>query len=173
MTFFNRGDRDRDEDREELISEHRELKVLQGILTEVKSINEFIRTPRVSGVIFVFPSEINKLQQGDNMADLVLNQGQSAPVELHYVDTAGNDLGLVPAGDSPSISTDQPAELGVTVNGSTATLSNANTGNGDVDVNLSGVAKGFTTTAVVTCKGTSTPPPVPAGVKFVFGTPTP
>src|SRR5258708_32437979 len=102
MAFFNRGDRDREEDKEELLSERRKLKVLQDILVEVKSINEFIRTPHPNGVLFVFPSLTNNLQQGDNMADLVLGQGQRAPVELHYVHSARNDLGLGPDADGAS-----------------------------------------------------------------------
>ena len=106
------------------------------------------------------------------MAELVIAQGKSAPVELHYVDGQGNDLGLVPASDSPSITTDQPAELGVSISGSSGTLTNSNTGTGDVDVNLLGSAKGFTTSAVVTCQGAGAGQPVPAGVKFVFPQPT-
>lgn len=128
------------------------------------------------GVKFVFPvtkQSINELLGENKMADVSLKQGQSVPVELHYVDASGNDLGVVPASDSPSISVDQPAELGLSITGGQGTATNTNTGSAAVTVTLTGSAKGFTATATIDCAGAAPPPPAPTGVKFVFGTPTP
>lgn len=135
------------------------------ILQQLKNLNHFLRfLHRPIGVAFFINGE-----RLTNMADLILAQGASKNASLHYVDSAGNDLGQVPPKDNPQITADNPVlGLAPQTDGS-ETLTNANTTTSDVDVNMAGSAGGFNTTAVVTVSGTGvTPPPVPAGVKFVF-----
>src|SRR4051812_914773 len=86
-----------------------------------------LMTPKPHNIKFVFKSHDRK-KETIKMADVTLKQGQSVSVELHYVDASGADLGLVPAGDSPSFSVSDPASLGL----KDGVLSNTNTGNGDV-----------------------------------------
>ena len=160
MSFFKHHHHEEKE--EELLE--KDLSVDRQILRELKSINHFLRfLHRPVGVVLY----INN-QRINNMADLVLAQGATKNASLHYVDSAGNDLGQVPPTDNPQITADN-AVLGLAPqpDGSDA-LSNGNTTTADIDVNMSGSAGGFTTTAVVTVQGTGVTPPVPAGVKFVF-----
>lgn len=161
MTLF---DHHHHEDKEEELLE-KDLSVDRQILQQLKNLNHFLRfLHRPAGVVFYIGNErVNK------MADLVLAQGASKNASLHYVDSAGNDLGQVPPTDNPQISADNTVLVLTAVGDGSQTLTNGNTANPDVDVNMSGLAGGFTTTAVVTVSGTGiTPPPVPAGVKFVF-----
>lgn len=117
------------------------------------------------------PSGVDIIFYGDNgviMADLVLAQGESKVAVLHYT-TAGADSGQVPATDSPQFTVNDPhLTLAPNPDGS-VTISNNNSGNGDVDVILTGSAKGFSKDKTVTCTGLVTPPPPqPDGVDIVF-----
>jgi hypothetical protein len=149
----------------EQLMHHGEIKLLKEILDELKEINYFLHHPKqAAGVAFIFTNE-----KGEKlMADFVLAQGAKVNVSLHYVDSAGNDLGQVPPTDTPTITGDNPALVLTPVGDGSDTGTNGNTTNADINVNLAGAAKGFTTTAVVTVSAAGVTPPVPAGVKFIF-----
>lgn len=106
--------------------------------------------------------------KGEKMADLVLNLGDTKTATLHYL-SKGADLGVVPSSDSPSFTVDDPASISLTVNpDGSVSLKDTHNGDTDVNVNLTGSAKGFTVVKVITCKGVAPPTPVPDAVDIVF-----
>lgn len=140
-----------------------EIRQIKNRLTIIET-QIFSLKPHYSDVDIFFYGD-----DGVNMADLVLAQGESKVAVLHYT-TAGVDSGAVPAADGPSFSVDDPAHLSLVPNpDGSVTITNTNSGTGDVDVQLTGSAKGFSKTKVVTCTGIAAPPPPqPDGVDIVF-----
>lgn len=168
---------------EKYISERSEKHLLYEILHELVEIKKCVckQQPQPNGVRFVVANCLIDERENNIMADLVLGQGQSAPLELHYVFTdpaTGNvtDLGVVPAADAAVVSASD-ASLGLAPNAANSAqvvASNTNTAAADDTVTVTGSAKGFTTTITVTASGTGTGGggQTPNGVKFLIGTPT-
>lgn len=150
-----------------------------SIITNKDLLQELQKQTKILQNIYsvVYRSQIKGVKfysKGKPMANVVLQPGQSVPVELHYTDSQGNDLGLVPASDNAVVTVDQPAEAALVPNPNNSAqvmVKNNNTSVGTSTVTLTGVAKGFTGTVQLDLVGSTTPPPTPSGVKFVVGTP--
>lgn len=135
----------------------------------LESLNRAIRRP-YDGVKIVFSgkSRVYKLNKGEKMADLVLNFNDTKQATLHYL-KSGTDLGAVPVADGPLFTVSDTASLNLTQNSDgSITLKDLHNGDTDVDVTLTGVAKGFSVTKTITCKGVAPPPITPDAVDIIF-----
>lgn len=150
-------------------NDNKKLQLLEEQNKLLKSLCDIIGRP-YDGVKIIFSgkSRVYKLNKGEKMADLVLNFNDTKQATLHYL-KSGTDLGAVPVADGPLFTVSDTASLGLTQNSDgSVTLKDLHNGDTDVDVTLTGVAKGFSVTKTITCKGVAPPPITPDAVDIIF-----